>query len=589
MNDAPKSPRLVIHLGYHKTGSSSLQHWLQQNADVLSDHLACYNLADGSSNPLKFAAQALVLGRIDQAAFRKHVEDWAELFRSIEHPVICVTDEGLPGLPLGSLTDGYRETAVYPRAEEIFGIMAEVFAEFDPVFVAFERETESWLKSIHNQMYKQGYVSGDFLEFLDLYPADRSPAELSAAIAAAIETGSGGRGRLEICSFDAEFAKDSVADMVFPGLLEITGTLLESCDNALPHVNPSVPVQITQPPCLPALVLGGSNSMLQGGWVNLLRRDFGALADIANLSVGACTTAMGLYRFLSTSDRPPEAAVFWEYGVNEFNHLQGGQSLESLLYHVEWLIQLCIRERRPLIPVLMRTRTQAGLAEDPYLSHLRRLFASYRIPVLDVHNLLSVLARGTPDANEWYSDDAHYRVDKPLPLRVAEYAMVMHRQARPPVQVPDRAAHFDSRDLTLLRPDTPGNAVFDNSIMRVPFTPFGATPTVTVNGRVLAAAIVTSGSGPAIEIDLGQDRVSEPISTQVAYGPGVPVRQLRQLIMGGAADGIEAQGPVTLRPATVAHDPTIQTMYCWTTPNEQAPAALQGNGLAALICETDRS
>ncbi|MEC3862653.1 hypothetical protein VK792_15285, partial [Mesobacterium sp. TK19101] len=169
MTDARQDKRLIIHLGYHKTGSSSLQHWLLQNADALSSHLACYNLADGSSNPLKFAAQALVLGRIDAPTFRNHVEKWAELFRSIEHPVICVTDEGLPGLPLGSLTDEFRETGIYPRAPEIVGIMAEVFAEFDPVFVVFERAAEPWLKSIHNQMHKQGCVSDDYVEFLERF------------------------------------------------------------------------------------------------------------------------------------------------------------------------------------------------------------------------------------------------------------------------------------------------------------------------------------------------------------------------------------------------------------------------------------
>jgi len=588
MSDARQDKRLIIHLGYHKTGSSSLQHWLLQNADALSSHLACYNLADGSSNPLKFAAQALVLGRIDAPTFRTHVEKWAELFRGIDHPVICVTDEGLPGLPLGSLTDEFRETGIYPRAPEIVGIMAEVFAEFDPIFVVFERAAEPWLKSIHNQMHKQGCVSDDYVEFLERFEPNVDWPAMRAQLTAAIETGSGGRGTLEVCSFEDEFKHKQVRDMRFISLLNIPQEVMGNCDATLPHINPSVPLRMVPPPKLQGLVLGGSNSMLQGGWVNLLRRDFGQLAEITNLSVGACTTLMGLFRFLSTANRPTEAAVFWEYGVNEFNHLKDGQSLETMLYHVEWLIQLCIRERRPLIPVIMRTRTQGSLAEDPYLPHLRKLFNSYRVPMIDVQVLLTVLARGALDLTKWYSDDAHYNIESALPLRVAEYAMVMHRQARAPVQRPERAAHFDVLDLTLLRPTETEDDVFDNSIMRVPFTPFRAQPEIAMTGRVLGAAIVTSGSGPAIEIDLGEGRISQPISTQVDYGAGAPVRQVRQLVLADSAEGPAVDGAVKIRAVEPEGTPQIQTMYCWKTPNADAPPALGGNGLAALICEVAR-
>ena len=114
----------------------------------------------------------------------------------------------------------------------------------------------------------------------------------------------------------------------------------------------------------------------------------------ASTKLGASTTAMGLYRLLSWAKRSPEAAVFWEYGINEYNHHSDGQSLESLLYHVEWLIQVCIRERRPLVPVLMRNCAQLNLMDDPYIPALKRLFAAYQVPVLDVQQLLPVLARG---------------------------------------------------------------------------------------------------------------------------------------------------------------------------------------------------
>ncbi|MEC3862697.1 hypothetical protein VK792_15505, partial [Mesobacterium sp. TK19101] len=434
-----------------------------------------------------------------------------------------------------------------------------------------------------------GCVSDDYVEFLERFEPNVDWPAMRAQLAAAIEVGSGGRGSLEVCSFEDEFTHKQARDMRFISLLNIPEDVMENCEPGLPHINPSVPLRMAPPPKLHGMVLGGSNSMLQGGWVNLLRRDFGPLAEITNLSVGACTTLMGLFRFLSMPNRPTEAAVFWEYGINEFNHLQNGQSLETMLYHVEWLIQLCIRERRPLIPVVMRTQYQAGLAEDPYLPHLRKLFNSYRVPMLDVHTLLTVMARGAPDLVQWYSDDAHYKVDGPLPQRVAEYAMVMHRQARPPVQRPERAAHFDVLDLTLLRPTDAKEEVFDNSIMRVPFTPFGAEPEIALTGRLIGAAIVTSGSGPAIRFDLGPGKVLRSISTQVDYGSGTPTRQLRQLVLSDVGDGAEVAERVVVRAVTPTRKPQQQTMFCWKAPDEKAPPALDGNGLAALICETARA
>lgn len=585
-NDSVK--RVLVHLGYHKTGSSSIQQWLLDHAPVLASHMACYNLADGTSNPLKFAAQAFTMGKIGRDEFMARAREMADTIRDMPQDLVCITDEGLPGLPLGATTGGYRETRVYPRGPEIAGCLAEAFAEFDVTFILFERDTEAWLKSVHNQMFKQGDVSEDFLTFVDRYaPAIDWPA-LRGDITAAVETATEGRGRVIACSFEEEFAKTSVWDMTFFKTLDIPASLHTHCRAQLAHINPSVPLVAQAPKAMPMMVLGGSNSLLSGGWVNLLRREFSALADVRNLSIGACTTAMGLYRFLSTPDRPAEAPVLWEYGVNEYNHLNGGLPLDALLYHVEWLIQFCIRERRPLVPVLMRNRPQVGRVDDPYILALRKLFASYKVPVLDVDALLMVVARGHVDLNTWYSDDAHYRVDGPLPGRVAEQALMQVIQTRPPVQNPERAAHFEDRDLTLLAPQNAPRQLFDNSILSAPYVPFQDNPEVSLEGRALAAILVTSGSAPAVEIDLGPDAVTRPISTQVAYGPNIPARQLRQIVLWNDGNAPMVEGELRLRPITPDGAPDMQPMYTWTKPSEE-PDAGTGNGLVAVLCEVMRT
>lgn len=589
MADTPPSKRLVVHLGYHKTGSSSIQRWLLDHAQELSPHLACYNLADGTSNQLKFAAHSMTMGLIRPEKFRERAEEWAEMFRNVEQPVICVTDEGLPGLPLGSLTQNYRETRIYPRAPEIVRMMAEAFAEFDPIFVVFEREAEPWLKSVHNQMFKQGCVSENYWSFIEDYAPNVDWPAFRAQLAQAVETGSGGRGKLVACSFEEEFAKPTVSEMTLFRLLDLPDEVMARCRPKLTHVNASLPLVARPPEVLPAIVLGGPNSMVADGWVNLLRRQFTELVEVHNLSVGASTTVMGLYRLLSWANRPPEAAVFWEYGITEYNHLSDGMPLETLLYHVEWLIQVCIRERRPLIPVLMRNRSQVDRMDDPYLPAIKRLFASYRIQVLDVHMLLPVLSRGKYQPGDWYIDNIRYKVDTTLPIRVAEHVMMLHRQARPPVQRPDRAEHFDPLDLNLAIPneDSP-SLTFRDGHISVAYEPFGTTPRVGITGRAIGVIIVTSGTGPALDIDTGNDVHRDPVSTRIAFGEEVPPRQLRQLAFPDDNGPLVIDNEMVLRPVTPETWPVTQSLFCWQDPAEE-PDALESNGLVAVLCEVERS
>ncbi|MEP1766939.1 MAG: SGNH/GDSL hydrolase family protein [Sulfitobacter sp.] len=585
MTDLPTQKRLVIHLGYHKTGSSSIQRWLADHAEELSGHMTCYNLVDGTANPLKFAANSMVLGLVNAEQFRERADEWAQMFRDDPRDVICVTDESLPGLPLGSLTRDYRETGIYPRAPEIIRIMAEAFADFDPIFVVFEREGEAWLKSMHNQMYKQQSLSDDYASFIDKYDPKVDWPALRAALAHEIEQGTEGRGQLVACSFEDEFAKSAVGEMTLFKLLDIPVDILASCRPQLSHINPSLPLEARPPEPLPAIVLGSSSSMLLGGWVNLLRRDYQQFVNLRNLSVPSCTTAVGLCRFLGTADRGAEAAIFWEFGANEYSQLRNGQSIELLLYHVEWLIQMCIREGRILVPILMRNSSQISTLDDPYIPAIKKLFSSYGVPVLDVQMLLNLLALTKYNPKDWYADDAHYKVDTPLHKRIAENALMLHRSGHPPVQRPDRAAHFDPLDLHLLLPENAPQIQFSNKTVSVPYVPFESEPQVQGSGRALVAMIVTSGSGPAIEIECGDDITLAPISTQVPFGTGIQDRQLRQIILSDKDRDIQMNEQLAFRPVSPKVWPQTQDMFCWKTPAATKPNPLKGNGLAAVLCE----
>lgn len=339
------------------------------------------------------------------------------------------------------------------------------------------------------------------------------------------------------------------------------------------------------PERLEAIVLGGSNSMLAEGWVDLLQRNLSGLARVENRSVGAATTVMGLCRLLG-EPRPAGAAVYWEYGLNEYNHLGRGRSLDDVLHHLEWLIQICIRENRPLVPVLMRNRRQVERGDDAYVPAVTRLFADYAVPVLDVQMLIRVLSGSAYAPGDWYAGDLQYAVDTELPTRIAETVLLMHAQARPPRQRPDRAARFEPLELRLLRPEGAAER-FSNAALTLDFAPFAATPAVTGRGRALAATVVTSGSGPAVEIDAGAGRVSRPMSTRIAHGGQHPPRQLHQLVLSDHGLDIRFDGRLAFRAVTPEARPLTENMFVWQPPAEQ-PDPLGGNGLAAVLCETPR-
>ena len=110
----------------------------------------------------------------------------------------------------------------------------------------------------------------------------------------------------------------------------------------------------------------------------------------------------------------------------------------------------------------------------------------------------------------------------------------------------------------------------------------------SASGRALAAIIVTSGSGPAIEIETGAGEVLPPVSTQIAFGEGIPPRQLRQLVLSSDTREIDMQGELIFRTVEPETWPETQSLFCWQMPAAEEPDAREGNGLVAVIYEQPR-
>lgn len=572
---------LIVHLGYHKTGTSSIQQWLKDHEEILAPHLRVLNLVDGGTNALKFATIKLALDSDSTEGLLAETRRIAAMIREGDQPVTCITDESILGMPLGFRSASYTETGVYPAACRIVDVLSREFAEFDTTFVVMERDEKAWFSSLHNQMVKQDCFEGDLEDYYRTF----RPSVDWEALRHELQYGMGDRARLVALKFEDEFAAGSVAGMAFFGLLQIPEELMAQCRPAMPRINVSVPLARKAPRQAPrpALVLGGSNSMMQGGWVNLLRTEYGALVQPENRSIGACTSAMALYRLLAMENRRPGMPIVWEYGVNEYNHMTGGQSLDSLLHHVEWLLQLAIREARPFVPVIMRNRVQAEMAEpDDYVAAMTDLFRRYGLDPIDCNRLLHVLARGDVDLSQWYGDPAHYSVRSEFPRRLAETVALSLGGARVPQSPPGRTERFAASRLVLLHPETRPDR-FDNSMVQCDFARFRDKPSVRVGtARPLAAIIVTSGSGPNIRLTDGEGGQIGRFATQVAHGEGIPAQQLRQLVLAPGDEGLHIPGGILhIGPDASGERPQVQNMFV----QQPRPETTHPNGFVALLCE----
>lgn len=637
---------LIVHLGYDQTALEALRGWLDDHAERLAPHLRVYDLApppppeiapDADADPdaasdagpgtgaapapaadpatgtdpdagpdpdpdpageappvLRMDASALQAAAMDMArgrpgaaeALRSEAGRLAAAVATDPAPVACLTGACLLGPALGEGARGHVETEIYPRACQIIDLLAEAFAGLDTSFVVFERASDDWLRRLYAARLASGQFEGEFAAFMARFAPILHWADLRDELAFGLD----GRAPLTAFTVEEMAASPAPAALAAVRMLNLPGEIL--ADSAplqglsVGAADPMVPETLAgvRHPRHRALVLGGSNSVILNGWVNLLRRDYQEVADIVNLSMGSGSSAMGLYRLLAHRGRRPGEPLLWEYAANDYAHMEGGLALDSLLYHVEWVLQICIREERPFVPVLLRTWDQAlADGDDAYVSALKDLFAAYGVAPLDGDRLLQILTRGPADLADWYGDRMHFMVRTEFPRRLAEAALLALDGARVPVAPPGRAAHFDPLELRLALPEE-APETFQGAGVRCAFAPFETGPRVPAGGRALAAILVAAVGGPAIRITAGDTR-SGPYATQLAPVEKTPERQLGQLVLGTGAHGLEIPGAVVQIDVDDSEAlPTVQPMY---QPGDPPGTPVPG-GLVALLCEAPR-
>ncbi|MCB1368679.1 MAG: hypothetical protein KDK00_13000 [Rhodobacteraceae bacterium] len=180
--------RVIVHAGYHKTGTTSLQDFLSANRRALKPWLSYYGKADF----LAAGAHARLYG---QRPFPWRLWRFRRAFRQFldgidDAATIVLSRETFSGGMPGHRRIGGRLMTGYGRAARPLArvIVAELRRRFGPdtviEFAYTTREREAWIASVWGHLLRSIRLTDDFAAFRARFPDLQSPADEAAAMAA---------------------------------------------------------------------------------------------------------------------------------------------------------------------------------------------------------------------------------------------------------------------------------------------------------------------------------------------------------------------------------------------------------------------
>lgn len=171
--------RMVVHAGFHKTGTSTIQKVLRQNKKLLQPH-ARIVLKPGIGS---LCDATRLWSRRREAFERRGVEIELKLFLDSLNPkagrTICISAEDLAGhLPGRKEVEGYDATA---QLMEMFreAVHKAPFKVNDLTFFFTTRSPKSWLQSSYVQHVRGARMVMDFDDYAAQF---KQAAELNAVV-----------------------------------------------------------------------------------------------------------------------------------------------------------------------------------------------------------------------------------------------------------------------------------------------------------------------------------------------------------------------------------------------------------------------
>lgn len=164
------------------------------------------------------------------------------------------------------------------------------------------------------------------------------------------------------------------------------------------------------------LIIGGSNSLLAGGYVTQLRQSLQAHggAEIVQLSVGATTSlsAIGrLHEHHAQAGAQQFDAIVYEYGINDAGHFAqrgGGVASWRLSLHLLLKAAAALYPTAIFVPLVLAQRRQfATAAPHPFYDAQIAEYSQLQLNCVDIRAFMAALFM--EQAPDWlYRDEAHY-------------------------------------------------------------------------------------------------------------------------------------------------------------------------------------
>lgn len=158
--------RIVWHLGFQKTGTSSIQQMLIQNAMLFEPHAVLFP-RHRSTRELRQAADAYTRSATKKAEFRllEALGNITDRIKKNAPRTAIVSDETVLGQRLYS-SSGH----IFNWAASIIPMIRRVADGFENCFVFYTREIESWLVSAYSQAVKRLRLAEDYHDWRSSVP-----------------------------------------------------------------------------------------------------------------------------------------------------------------------------------------------------------------------------------------------------------------------------------------------------------------------------------------------------------------------------------------------------------------------------------
>ncbi|MDX1779926.1 MAG: sulfotransferase [Thalassovita sp.] len=182
--------RVIVHAGFYKTGTTSLQKQLVRLRSKLTPYMAYYgdeDFAEVSALARQYAQRPFWYRRVMfRRAFRRFLSGIPDA------PVIVMSRETLAGTMPGHrdwrarpITD-YARSAVPVGREIIRELRRRFGSDVEIEFLLTTRETDKWLRSVYGHLLRSIHLTESYEDFLAQFPGLPSPTAEAYRIAKAL-------------------------------------------------------------------------------------------------------------------------------------------------------------------------------------------------------------------------------------------------------------------------------------------------------------------------------------------------------------------------------------------------------------------